>query len=202
MLKLTNEIGRGRNKICYEHPLDQNLIVKINTKESMRVPKRLILLSLGRITRSAIEYEYLRYNDLINRYGSAILEIMPKCHGFVETNLGKGLVYERVNDGCGSISQSIPDYIANKQNNVPSELTEAFENFKRFIVQNNIVLGNSGAQNYFINIRDGAWKVVIIDIEDLDLAKQLFPIKRYFFRKRLVNQKLESLEKRSFERHA
>jgi len=70
------------SRICYVHPLDSNKIIKINRAERK-----------GRsIDFNAQEYEaYQAMSDRLKTF-------FPKCYGYVDTNLGKGLVFERIID--------------------------------------------------------------------------------------------------------
>ena len=70
------------SRICYIHPLDNGKIIKINRPERK-----------GRsIDFNAQEYEaYQAMSDRLKAF-------FPKCYGYIDTNLGKGLVFERIID--------------------------------------------------------------------------------------------------------
>ncbi len=70
------------SRICYIHPLDSNKIIKINRAERK-----------GRsIDFNALEFKaYQAMSDKLKAF-------FPKCYGYEDTNLGKGLVFERIID--------------------------------------------------------------------------------------------------------
>ncbi|MDX1719333.1 MAG: YrbL family protein [Salegentibacter mishustinae] len=83
MVTLCDEllIGEGGERRCYSLPDNRDFCVKI-TKEGLS----------GRLEQSLVEYDY--YQLLKKR--NIPLDHIPECYGWIDTNLGKGLVYERV----------------------------------------------------------------------------------------------------------
>jgi len=70
------------SRICYLHPQDSGKIIKINRTE--RRGKN--------IDFNALEFKaYQAMSDRLKAF-------FPKCYGYEDTNLGKGLVFERIID--------------------------------------------------------------------------------------------------------
>ena len=70
------------SRICYVHPLDSNKIIKINRAERK-----------GR----SIDFNALEFKAY-QAMSAKLKTFFPKCYGYEDTNLGKGLVFERIID--------------------------------------------------------------------------------------------------------
>lgn len=83
MIVLTKSLllGEGNERACYLHPEIQGKCIKVNKP-----------FFIGKPEQSLIEYDY--YQSLKNR--GVEFEFIPQCYGFVETNMGEGLVFERI----------------------------------------------------------------------------------------------------------
>jgi len=73
-----DEISSGRSRIVYLHPFDDSKIIKINRNDGLQ------------IDYNAKEYE--AYEALSPKARA----LFVKCYGYVDTNLGKGLMFERI----------------------------------------------------------------------------------------------------------
>ena len=73
----TAAIGQGQERICYRHPHDDSRLIKIQRGESDKQTRRDLRL----------------YRDL-SRRGMQDYSHIPRFHGFVDTNLGRGFVGE------------------------------------------------------------------------------------------------------------
>ncbi len=119
MLELTRKpIGTGRERICFVHPEDPRLAVKISTR--------------GRQS----EREIRLYRKLDKR-GGANSKHIPRFHGICETNHGRGFVVDMVRNYDGEISRPLNWYLAQ---GFPIEEFEPFlEELRQSLLQNLIV---------------------------------------------------------------
>lgn len=94
MLRLSESelIGRGMCRSCYRHPKREDLCVKVYRKKFRAKTHRKEVLEIGRLRK--------RTHQLV----------IPAYHGSVETNLGRGDVYDRILDQDGR-SITFRDYL-------------------------------------------------------------------------------------------
>jgi len=82
-------IGKGHQRVCYIHPDDDTKVIKVITKKH-KVPNFK--------SQNLIEFLYYKLaEDRIEDFS-----FMPKCYGWVKTNEGDGLVFDRVQNYDGS----------------------------------------------------------------------------------------------------
>ncbi|WP_202308566.1 YrbL family protein [Dryocola clanedunensis] len=93
-LSFSDFIASGRHRVCYQHPFDNSRCIKIhhnavNIKETLR------------------ETRYYYHINNRKRTPSTI----PKYYGTLETNLGKGYVFQLIKDNTGCVSQTLDYYL-------------------------------------------------------------------------------------------
>lgn len=88
-------IGRGTERYCYRHPHDANLCVKVthNTQNDKRQNARDHAYFI-KLERRNIDWSHL-----------------PRCHGWVMTDKGKGLVFELIQDGNQQPLKSLKQHL-------------------------------------------------------------------------------------------
>lgn len=79
VLSEADVISRGTSRICYRHPRDAGKCIKVNRPGNSSAPNR-------------IEFDY--YEHLRRR--NVPLRHLAACHGWVATDRGPGLVFDRV----------------------------------------------------------------------------------------------------------
>lgn len=89
MIVLTEDlfIGRGYERACYRHPMDRNLCIKVS--ETGRIPRK---------QQNPVEFKYHKKLAARNIDWSHI----ARCHGWIETDKGKGLVFDLKHDENGN----------------------------------------------------------------------------------------------------
>lgn len=113
ILSLSSEqaFAQGGNRLCFVDPRDSSHAIKVRrpdfTLEDLRRKKGFpkTLLPLSHFDDNREEFEVI--SALQARHGEAVFRVISRCYGFVETDLGPGLVLELVRDGDGRISQSL-----------------------------------------------------------------------------------------------
>ncbi len=91
-------IAKGGERDCYLHPNDNSKVIKtLHTQGNHN-------------NQNELEFNYMNY--LKKR--KTDLSYVTDCYGYVKTNLGKGLVFDRVLDYNGTPSKSFRYYLANK----------------------------------------------------------------------------------------
>ena len=88
---------------------------------------------------------------------------ISKCYGYIDTNLGKGLIFDKVFDYNGKISISFLDTII--QNKFTKyEENELVEDLKNYLFKNNILFIDIGLYNVLCcEYEEGKYRLIIID---------------------------------------
>lgn len=110
----------GKERMCFVHPEDPRLAVKIST---------------GGVSRQTARE--IRFYRRLQRRGAAENQHIPAFHGTCETSRGNGIVVDLVRDYDGEISRPLNQYLAR---GFPIEEFEPFlEELKQSFLKNLIV---------------------------------------------------------------
>ncbi len=91
-------LAKGGERSCYIHPHDETKVIKV-------------LHTLGsHNNQNELEYSYIKYLKKNNKDLSQI----AKCYNYIDTNKGKGLIFERIMNFDESFSKSFRYMLANK----------------------------------------------------------------------------------------
>ena len=146
-LQLEGEpIGAGQERVCYRHPQDATLLVKVQKGESNKQTRRELKL-------------YYR----LERRGMNDFEHIPRFHGEVLTNYGPGFVVDCICDFDGSISRSLWWHF---QRGYPvSEFLPYLQDLRRYLLANQIVFSvDMGRYNIlFQKLTTAQARLVVID---------------------------------------
>lgn len=110
-LSAQEAFAQGGNRLCFVDPADGSRCIKVRrpdfTLADLRRKKGFpkTLLPLSHFDDNREEFQVI--SALQARHGEAVFELISRCYGFVETDLGPGLMLELVRDGDGRISQSL-----------------------------------------------------------------------------------------------
>jgi len=147
-LESSSLIGRGLRRECYFHPVDENKCVKIvvggDHKETVREQSYYRLLE-----KRAISWRML-----------------ARFHGNIETNRGKGAVFELIRDYNGTVSKTLEQYLSviNEKNLNYRELSRALPLLKQYLLKWKIVTMSLKPQNIvYKKINESKGVLVVID---------------------------------------
>ena len=170
MLELTrNPIGMGKERMCFVHPEDPRLAVKISTGGDSKQSQREIRL----------------YRRLEKR-GDADNRHIPGFHGICETSRGKGIVVDLVRDYDGQISRPLSGYLAL---GYPIEEFEPFlEELKQFLLQQLIVFDSELEIDDILVQKTSASKFRMVAIDSLGDSAAFDPASIFSF---LVRRKIQ-----------
>ncbi|WP_321372052.1 YrbL family protein [uncultured Desulfuromusa sp.] len=115
LLQQIKPFAQGGNRLCFVHPEDANLCIKVRrpdfTLEDLRrkkgFPKNLRRLSA--FDDNLEEYQVI--HSLEKVCGDTIYRHIYRCYEFVETDFGPGLVTELIRDADGRVSVSLKQYL-------------------------------------------------------------------------------------------
>ena len=203
MLELKDKpvIARGNRQFVYAHPHDPSLLVKVPQPGTFdkdgHIPKAGLL---ERRFRRATMYkgflrEFREYLELVARWQDADA-VLPVCavRGTEPTDLGLGLVYERISDPDGSLPPSLHEMVeAGTLRRWHLPLLDAFFDS---LVQNHVVVSNGNPGNIIFQSQgDRSGRFVWIDSFG---CKQAIPYRKWS--KMLNARRLEKIRTRFLSR--
>lgn len=98
ILNKGNILAKGSERACYLDPADSTKIIKI------------IYNKKSKNNQNELEYKYYEYLNGKNIEFSNL----ARCFGWVETNLGKGLIFERILNYDGTASSNLREILQRK----------------------------------------------------------------------------------------
>ena len=134
MISLSSDalIGSGNTRSCYYHPGDARKCIKI-------------LKDTARTDVNKLELGY--YNHL-NRHRASLTHL-PKCYGYVDTNLGPGLVFDVVEDNDGTLANTLKKMV--KQGSLSiNEAQKLVEDLERYLRKSAIAFCDDSLDNLVV----------------------------------------------------
>lgn len=131
-------IGEGNERICFSYPGENDKCIKI-TKNKKGV----------RQEQSIVEMDYY---DFLNKKNIPLTHL-PKCYGWVTTNLGQGLVFEKIErepeKGALSLKKALEDNIIDKKD-ARIMVDEVYD----YLIRYGIVLADINSENFLVKINE------------------------------------------------
>lgn len=149
MINLTDVllVSKGSERACYIHPLDNKKIIKV------------IFHSKSSNDQNLVEYKY--YNYLLKNLEN--YTHITRCYDWVNTNIGEGLVFDRICDFNGQNSKQLTYYLKNKLLSIEC-LNLLLNDLKKYLFKNNILFLDVATLNVLCQeISENKFKLVIID---------------------------------------
>lgn len=139
-------VGAGQERVCYLHPDDASLLIKIQKGDSDKQTRRELSL----------------YRSLARR-GMRDFEHIPRFHGEVRTNLGPGFVVDCIQDYDGGISKSLWWHF--ERGYPVAEFQSYLEELRRYLLLRRIVFSvDMGRYNIlFQKLSPTRARLVVID---------------------------------------
>ena len=144
-------IGEGDIRVCYEHPHDKTLCIKVPRPETTRAYTEKELLYFKKLSkRSKEKFSYPFYSDF---------------HKEVETNYGLGQVFDLVRDEAnGDISKTLEFYLTHESAITDSQIEAALELLRAQMIKHRVFTRDLRARNICCKIKkDGTIELIIID---------------------------------------
>lgn len=141
-------LGKGGGRACYIHPEDETKVIKITYSDEGRIN-----------SQNSIDFKYINYIKELDKDLSHI----SCCYTYVETNLGTGLIFDRVVNYDKTPSKSFRYFIANKL--ISLELQkELLDELKKYLEKEEILFVDNSSTNILCQeIEKDKYKLVIID---------------------------------------
>jgi hypothetical protein len=149
MLQITKKpIGMGKERMCFVHPEDPRLAIKIAREKVSQQSQR----------------EIKFYRKLAKRGGVHDRHI-PGFHGLCETNRGVGIVVDLIRNYDGEIARPLNWYLA--QGYPIEEFEPSLEELKQSFLQNLIIFNHDMTIGNLLVQKLSATKVRIVAIDGL-----------------------------------
>jgi hypothetical protein len=198
-------LGCGSHRACYRHPEHPDRCIKVllvNVPAPDRAASGIVARDIAFDPGSPIDentLEYETYEELQRRGNPAVWEHIPRCHGWVETDFGTGLVTDYVLNGDGTPAESLAQRI---DRSYDASCRAALEELKAFLLKHLVRIGDLHQSNLLICVPRGAQRERIYIIDGL--ADRHFLWWRCFYPLRIfkVRRKIQRMEFRIYCQHA
>ena len=158
-------IAVGGHRTVYPHPERKDLCVKVLHEPWQQINRR--LNDPFRHFRSRRHFDENRseaheLERLQRRLGGLMAVHFPKLHGLVDTDLGEGLVVERVSDQDGKTSITLKNYLW--LHGLDGACTAALDEFWAFLFEHRVAVRDPMPHNLAMQrLPDNRLRVVMID---------------------------------------
>ena len=168
-------LGKGRERKCYVHPHDFQKVIKVVYRKDQG------------LNQNEMEYSYIQYLKKNKREFSNI----TNCYGFVNTNIGKGFVFDRVLDFDNTQSKSFKELVLNSFFSKDEEL-KLIEDLKQYIFKNNIIFVDIALSNILCKkIDKNTYKLILTDGiggKRYGLKSKLYQYSKVFTKYKVIKQ--------------
>ena len=153
MITLNNNllVGRGTLRACYLHPEDETLVIKVGRADRVG-------------GNDANQKEYSSYQKIFQRHEK--LDHISRCHGFVETDRGQGLVCDCIRDSSGEISQTIWEIVVYDDACDIGNILEVARTLCDYLIAHDLFLFDINLKNIVLRRdRDYRYRAYAIDLK-------------------------------------
>ena len=188
--------AEGGFKKCFVHPDDPNRCLKIAKPKEMsaKISGRFYRKFLPQSRYNANLLEWRGYEAAERLGDSQVWEHIPRCFGFVPTDLGSALCVQLMRNADGSIAPTLCDRI--KQGGGGQTLQTSLQEFKQFMARAEFYAG--GLQNILsVQLDDQTERLYFAEFEYRRKIPHL--VVPAFYRKRLQKE-ITQLQK-NFDHH-
>lgn len=186
-------LGIGENRICFIHPDDPGLCIKIdrpwdegryNTRRKRM--KRVFMPWLADFSSNREEARF--YWKKARRLGEIFYLYAPRCYGIVTTNLGPGLVFERIFNDDGTKSLRLGLHLKRHPEDAEHVL-ELLKELYQHLTETGLLFYSWSSPNFVVQKRKAGDRIVIIDWKSESRPNMDFPAIHLF--RSLAQRKME-----------
>ncbi len=140
-------LAKGGERTCYIHPHDETKVIKV------------LHVRGKHNNQNDLEYFYIQY---LRRHNKDLSQL-SQCYNYIDTNKGKGLVFERIVDFDETSSKSFRYMLANQIISL-EEQEELINELKQYLETNYILFIDTSLTNIFCQkISKDKYKLIIVD---------------------------------------
>lgn len=165
MLELgdNNYIAQGDNRICYQHPNDKNLCVKVDKNQ-----------------QEMDSYQEVKYYKKLEKkdFSNFDYQFFSKYYGQTETNLGIGFIYDLILDETTQVISNTLQYCLDAGTIENSTLASAINRLKQQMIKHRVFVSNLYPKNICCKIlSDHSIELILVDALG---HRDFFPLIEYF----------------------
>jgi len=170
-------INSGKVRVCYQHPANSDLVIKIPVGNKKK-------------EKQANIKELKGYQILMREHVD--LFCISHCYGFVSTDRGKGLVCDCIRDDDGSISKTIWDVIVCEEECDIKYVQKVAEELCSYLTSRDIFIFDLNLKNIALKVqKDMTYQPVVLDLKGRYDNNEFIPWSSYipyFARKKLLRR--------------
>lgn len=177
-------INQGTVRACYQHPYDEDRIIKVQAgNKEAHIQANVAELRGYRILMS-------EHKDL---------HCISHCHGIELTSVGDGLVCDCIYDSDGSVSKNLLDVIISDPPPDFSYLRKVVEEFCNYLLNEKVFVFDLNLKNIVMQNNSGVYTPYLIDLKGRYEIKEFIPLSKYipYFRAKKLQRRCDQLLKRT-----
>lgn len=168
-------IGRGWKRDCYVHPGEPALCIKVSSARPRSARPRRQRLTNWLLARETGEALNRREWEAYRRYGAILAPYVPRCHGFIRTSRGPGLVVDLVRDKDGRPSPNLRKWLSRSSPDAAEALLLQFRSLFDLLEREEIWLMDLNLMNFLVqDTGDGRVRPWLSDLKRLAVNKEIF----------------------------
>lgn len=154
--------ARGGRRLCYVHPDDPSRCVKVLRTDNDRFVKtgRTYVPSFLRNEYDNNEDERRALAALERRLAGSYTHL-PRCYGYTDTDLGRGLILDLIRDDDGRISRSVRQLM--QEGVAPAELRPAYDEMALHFITHAVLTRAILDHNLAAQRTGERWRLTLID---------------------------------------
>jgi hypothetical protein len=154
----------GGRRWCFVDPRDPGRCIKVNRTDDLRYGRTQPGLLLPAKWRRAYDNnldEHRQLSALMRRIGDAGFDHLPRTYGFVETDLGRGLVIDLFRDRDGAISRTLRELLCTGAD--PAQFDAPLDELGEYMVRHRVLTRTLLDHNIVAQDTDRGWRLHLID---------------------------------------
>ncbi len=179
-----NPLSRGMERECYEHPTDPGLVIKIPLSSRHR--------------KCQANDDELRGYQLL-KSDNIPLDFISHCYGYIDTDLGKGLLCDCIRDDNGEVSLTLWDLLIDQDDCDVRYIKKVIQQLCDDLIKYQVWIFDLNLKNIVLRKnRDGFYQPFIIDLKGRSANTELIPLSRYipyFSLKKLKRRSRQLIER-------
>ena len=184
-------IGEGTSRIVFNHPNDEKKCIKVSIRD------KLILKKTRRGVRALFhplsyfdptKFEVQLFLKLERRLGKLAFIHIPRFYETIETNFGRGAVFEKVGD------ENLETYL--KVNSFDDRVEKKLIRLRDFFIQNRIHFSDWRPSNFVVKKGKSCERDAIFAVDGFEYT-EFVPITRipYFSKKKMLRRSLNMISR-------
>ena len=158
--------ARGGNRVCYVHPQNPDVCIKLPRNDVDLSVKRSRKGLKGRLKPASSfddnRLEARTLTELHDRIGDSLREFVPRFLGWVETDLGAGVAVDLIRDADGAIALPLKQYVWER--GFDADLRAALAEFSAYWIRERVPSRELLLHNVVVRrLPSDALRLVVID---------------------------------------